>query len=56
MKRITEEEALSYVELTGDDPTRIRKATAYTLTPCTDPEFEGWKTLPTMPLRRNCYN
>jgi hypothetical protein len=45
MKRITEEEAKSYIELTGDDPTRIRMATAYTLTPCTEPEFEGWENV-----------
>jgi hypothetical protein len=43
MKRITVEEAKYYVKLDNPDPYRIRKAVAYTLTPCLDPEYEGWE-------------
>lgn len=43
MKRITPEEANSYVRLSEDDPYRIRKAVAFTLTPSTEPGWEGWE-------------
>jgi hypothetical protein len=45
MKRITLEETHHYVELTEDDPYRIRKAVAYTLTPCDEPGWEGWEAV-----------
>lgn len=43
MKRITPEEANFYVKLSEDDPYRIRKAVAFTLTPSTEPGWEGWE-------------
>jgi hypothetical protein len=43
MKRITLEEANYYIKLEETDPYRCRKAVAFTLTPSTDPGFEGWE-------------
>jgi hypothetical protein len=43
MKQITLEEAKYYVKLEEGDPYRIRKAVAYTLTPCDEPGWEGWE-------------
>lgn len=43
MKRITQEETHYYIKLDKPDPYKMRKAVAYTLTPSTDPEFEGWE-------------
>ncbi|MFN9980665.1 MAG: GIY-YIG nuclease family protein, partial [bacterium] len=39
----TLEEAKYYVKLEEGDPYRIRKAVAYTLTPCDEPGWEGWE-------------
>ena len=43
MKHITPEEAHYYVKLDKPDPYKMRKAVAYTLTPCNEPGFEGWE-------------
>lgn len=43
MKRITPEEALDYTPLISGDPLLTRKATAFTLTPSTDPDYPGWE-------------
>ena len=43
MKHITPEEAHYYVKLDKPDPYKMRKAVAYTLTPCDEPGFEGWE-------------
>lgn len=45
MKRITPQEALSYTPLVTGDPLLTRKATAFTLTPCTGPGSEGWEEI-----------
>lgn len=45
MKQITLEEAKHYVKLDESDPYRIRKAVAYTLTPCDEPGWEGWEAV-----------
>lgn len=43
MKRISSEETHYYIRLEEGDPYRCRKAVAFTLTPSTDPGFEGWE-------------
>ena len=43
MKHISPEEAHYYVKLDKPDPYKMRKAVAYTLTPCNEPGFEGWE-------------
>ena len=43
MKHISPEEAHYYVKLDKPDPYKMRKAVAYTLTPCDEPGFEGWE-------------
>lgn len=43
MKRISSEEAQFYIRLEEGDPYRCKKAVAFTLTPSTDPGFEGWE-------------
>lgn len=45
MKRITPEEAQFYVKLDKPDPFKMRKAVAFTLTPSSDPGFEGWEDI-----------
>ncbi len=45
MKHITPEEAHYYVKLDKPDPYKMRKAVAYTLTPCDEPGFEGWENV-----------
>ncbi len=55
MKRITLEETHHYVELTEDDPYRIRKAVAYTLTPCDEPGWEGLMVYNTLPRALAAY-
>ena len=45
MKRITPEESRFYVKLDKPDPFKMRKAVAFTLTPSTDPGFEGWEDI-----------
>jgi hypothetical protein len=43
MIRITPEEALNYTPLISGDPHICRKATAFTLTPSTEPKWKGWE-------------
>lgn len=45
MKRLTPEELLNYTPLLSGDPLFTRKAIAFTLTPCTDPGWEGWEEI-----------
>lgn len=42
-KRITPEEAVNYTPLISGDPLLMKKAVAYTLTPCLEPGYEGWE-------------
>jgi hypothetical protein len=41
--RITQEEANRYVKIESGDPNTCRKAVAFTLTPSTEPGWEGWE-------------
>lgn len=43
MKRIQVDQSQFYVRLEPTDPYRCRKAVAFTLTPSTDPNYEGWE-------------
>jgi hypothetical protein len=43
VKRISESETRFYVRIRPGDPACCRKAVAFTLTPSTDPGFEGWE-------------
>ena len=43
MERIQVDQSQFYVRLEPTDPYRCRKAVAFTLTPSTDPGYEGWE-------------
>lgn len=43
MKRLTQEQARTYIPLQAGDPNFAAKAVAFTLTPSTDPGFEGFE-------------
>ena len=43
MKKITLEETKYYIKLTEEDPNKMRKAVAFTLTPTVEPGWEGWE-------------
>lgn len=43
MERIQVDQSQFYVRLEPTDPYRCRKAVAFTLTPSTDPSYEGWE-------------
>jgi len=42
-KRITPDEARNYTPLISGDPDLCKKAVAYTLTPSSEPGYEGWE-------------
>ena len=42
MKRITLEETKYYVRLEGEDPNKMKRAVAFSLTPCDEP---GWEEI-----------
>ena len=45
MKRITLEETKDYIKLTEEDPNKMKKAIAYTLTPSMEEGWEGWEEI-----------